>query len=254
MPPKFVFQGADLSDATDLPVIETTPEGAAFGAGRRFWDVFFDPAYMVAGALRNRAQPGAPLAQNIDGVQTLGEFPNEAPALSFSGTSRVLPNVAVNPNAWTFLTLLLTDTVSGVTPDLARSITDATDPGISLRVGLNNSRTAALVLGAASDRLRYTPETAFPARSTPTLLVYSFSTRDGLRIFDNGALADSAPDDKRPLTSGFGAGEWRMFGGFRDLVGMTGVLNIDLSWPEHTAYRRQIEAFMATKYGITLAV
>jgi hypothetical protein len=33
---------------------------------------------------------------------------------------------------------------------------------------------------------------------------------------------------------------------------MTGLLDIDLGWPEHAGYRRQIERFMMDRYGISV--
>lgn len=139
---------------------------------------------------------------------------------------------------------------ASVTYDVGRSISDAASGGLSLRAGLNvGASRATIYAGTATVRLGYTLAQSFLNRTT--FLMFTFSTRDGLRIFENGNEVAAAPDDKRPLTHGFGANEWLMWRENFGLLGMSGMLSIDLGWAEHRAYRRQMSEFMAAKYGIS---
>ncbi|WP_423277693.1 hypothetical protein [Enterovirga sp. CN4-39] len=219
-------------------------------AGIPGWSIFLDPAYLSGGALINRALPNN-VTQNLDAAQTPATFSNDAPALSMTSARRVQPNTAVDPNVWTFFWV-----INGSTPtslmDLAGSVTPATSPNLSLKIGISSdgARTGIYPNTATvTPRLAYTPGSNLFGRTA--LLMYTFSTRDGLRIYENGNLVATDASDKTPLTSGYTAGQWRLFTNARGLIGMTGHLNIDLSWPEYAAQRVAMETFLKAKYGIT---
>lgn len=54
----------------------------------------------------------------------------------------------------------------------------------------------------------------------------------------------------RPPTSGFGAGQWRMFSFRTRLVGMNGLINRNLSAVANARYLFSLEAFLMQKQGI----
>ncbi|MDO5604800.1 MAG: hypothetical protein Q4G25_06520 [Paracoccus sp. (in: a-proteobacteria)] len=158
---------------------------------------------------------------------------------------------AINPDAWSIFAVMrpVSESIVGVTYDVGSSVADAPSSSLSLRTGLNaGGGRATIYVGSAEVRLGYQPSDSFIGRTV--FLLFTFSTRDGLRIFENGQEVAAAPDDKRLLTQGYGANEWLMWRANRGLIGVSGMLSIDLGWPEHRAYRRQMAEFFATKYGI----
>lgn len=235
----------------------TTPEGRAMGHVPG-WVMLLDPDYLVgANAVRNRALRDG-IATNDPGAVPLDAFDNDEAAFAPTQGSllQLRPDrAAFDPESWSYFTVGMVSEASGVLPRLVSPVVEQGDVlgpyivfyetgyhGVALYEGS----------GAISPALRrINAAVRMAERTSPALLMFTFSTRDGLKIFVDGELSASNPDDKRPLDFGYQAGTWELFRGMRGQWGMTGVLNIDLGWPEHAGYRRSIERFLMNKYGIT---
>lgn len=249
------LHGVDIRDAS-LPQVPRTPEGVAMGAIPG-WGVLLDPAYVDHDeqSIRNRALPNgtAPIEQSASALD-IGEFANGEPSFSLTDDTWISAypkNVAINPTAWSVVV------VSQPTPHtiwqrvLSTQTEYVDNEGVNMRVGFTGNAVEARIerAGAGTIRLAYTGD--YANRGQPSVLVFTSSTRDGLKIYDNGELVASNPSDTSPLTNGYSAGEWGTFNVCRGDYGMLGLLSIDLGWPEHAGYRRSIERFLMDKYGIS---
>lgn len=240
--------GVAVPEATNLPNITRSAEGVAM-AHVPGWVAFIDPAVVQGNRPRNRAR--AKSLATLSGTLTMGEFAQGVPAFNTVGGEIRLGGLPeIDPTQWTAFYVINPVANATASYDLARSIADAASPGLSLRVGLNaNAVRASIYEGGTASRLFYAPTVPFIGRTT--LLMYTFSMRDGLRIFENGAQVAQNADDKRPLTSGFGANEYQLYRTNRGLTGMTGILSRDLGQPDNAGYRRSIEQFIMAKYNIS---
>lgn len=256
-----VLHGVELSGAASLPTVTRTDEGRAMGAVPG-WAMLLDPDYAnpAAGTLLNRARgvPSGLYSGEID----LGTFPdsNETAIARPTEPFAVYGSAAIQPDAFSMFAVVHLLGSS----DLGQIVTfgygngnhtgDEVAPNwgylpnaglLTIRQNASGTNNSA---GQSTARLSASVGDIF---GETHLLMMSFSTRDGLRLFMDGELLASEPDDVRPLTHDFGAGEWTMYRNGRGYYGMAGLLNIDLGWPEHAGYRRAIERFLMDKYGIT---
>lgn len=248
------LHGVNVGAASALPAVPISPEGQAMGSVPG-WRIFLDPAHTVNGAPRNRALPNNVTSLSSESLAA-GVFDNGSPAFQFNETMSIQPNVSINNETWTaFCVVKLAEGPGGTAADFVDSIDSWEEPALSVRYGFNVTKESMTYytgysVSAEGNRARYTlPEGSFVDRTV--LAMWTFSTRDGIRLFIDGKLEDHAEDDKRPFDVGYLAGEWRMFNGFRGLVGMSGMLDIDLGWAEHTGHRRAIEKFLMNKYEIS---
>ncbi|RUR51426.1 hypothetical protein [Vreelandella populi] len=247
-----MLQGVRVPNSS-LPSIEITAEGRAMGA-IPFWNTMLDPNYVSGGKVRNRAVK-ATLQENTDGTPpTFGEFPNGERAFSQIVTplNRSAAATDMNPNRWTVFVVQRGDASAPASREVLRTVAGVGAGEFSPRMGINASGDRASIYKSSSDaalRLGYTPESNYLNRTV--LLMFTFSIERGLAIFENGELVASAPDDVQPLTAGYSAGEYAWHRQMAGLVGMAGLLDADLSAPENAGYRRAIERFLMTKYGIS---
>lgn len=253
------ISGVRLDDSVGLPTIVRTPEGRAMGSIPG-WRLLLDPAYIDPEAAlwaRNRAAPSS--RANIYGSGAndfipIGEFPgsgqpafvrNDDPVSLF----RVFAPAAWNPYQWTmFAVTEPTGSVSAqrLAQNEVPGEAGAIAPYITISSNLKNFTIFEQDTGDTNTP-RLQTSVSFDG---PSLLMATFSTRDGLRQFKDGTQIAAEPSDTRPLTHGYGPNEWTVFRNANGYWGMTGMLGIDLGAPEHIGYRRAVERFLMTKYQI----
>lgn len=253
------LRGVSLEAANGLPTISITPEGKAMGSIPG-WKMLLDPAYPAGTGLLNRARANDVL-NTIDAALEpgdFGQFANGEIAYSMGNsiTKRLPSTFAMNVDAWSAFFVLSIDrsgTASGGT-ELMRP-EDRLSDGIGPRITVRTNGQFAII-GTRDSNIRLdTGGNSFPDDSVRVMMA-TFSVREGLRIFDNGKLVAENGNDRAPLDEQFTAGEFAFFrsrpsSGIEScLIGMTGILDIDLGWPEHAGYRRAIERFLMDKYGI----
>lgn len=249
------IQGVELAEVSSLPKIEQTPEGLAMG-GIPGWVAFVDPAYIVRspGQVRNRAIRNTMGSATSDVVN--GSFANGA--LSFDHTADpfnlTLPVNGINNDAWSVFFVANVTSGIGVQYIFRSSPIISSGDGVGTSVGFGASGGHIIVYepSEADDgnpqRLSYNG--AFASVDRAQLFMVTFSTTHGLKIYVDGALVASDPDDKAPLTNGHEIDSLLMYRSTRGDHGMGGLLNIDLSAPENTGHRRAIGRFLMAKYGI----
>lgn len=233
-----------------------TPEGEALGAIPG-WNLLLDPEHMInPNTIRNRARRGGQAVNNDTIV--LSTFGNDTPAFApvSDNLIRAPFNSAPNSEAWSVFSVFQFSP-SAALPRIFSPVTDTDEGDVALQIGFSANGDNLFVYSegrstGAVQRLSASVNLSTTGL-TPNLFIFTGSTRDGLRIYRNGTVIAENPDDKRALNAAINPGEMECFRGTRGLWGMTGLLDIDLGWAEHSAYRRRIEAIMATKYGITMA-
>lgn len=248
--------GVSLSDDTGLTKIPVSDEGRAMGSVPG-WQVLFDPSYAVDGRIRNRAQPGdnelpivgpMPISER-DGQDIFDQESDPLIARHSKG--------AVNPNAWSVFWCGRADVVSGAVPRIVAPVENdyEEEEDFVLNVGtasdgytVNIYQQSGFVTNTI--RLGYQPNTSLGNRTEFSLLMATFSTDGGLKIYDGGELVASDPSDTTPLNAALEPGAFRWWRFMRGQWGMSGLLNIDLGAPENTGHRRAIEKFLMAKYDI----
>ncbi|MGP9500266.1 hypothetical protein [Halomonas sp. AOP43-D1-4] len=254
-----VLHGLHIPGKTNLKKVEFTPEGMELG--HIDWSTLIDPAYCTPSAetVCNRALREEEVHINAGRI-TIGNF--EGGPLSFVTDSdnldgnfiRINPDAAVNPDQWTLVLVMEpSSNNSSIQRFVSPTVVNQED-GVCFNIGMNNTLSSlviyenALLVGGQPQRLRY----GVPAerRGTRALVMFTFSVREGLKIFWNGEQVAANPDDRRPLTYGYNAGEWEMFRTARGQLGMAGVIDVDLSEPDYEGDRLALEKFMMEKYGI----
>lgn len=248
------------------PSVGLLPEDEALGYIPD-WALFLDPDYLVGtgagGGLYNRvdnarltnraSETGAAAAVPV-GVLPGSGLPAFAP--SSSAVMSITSPVPINRDRWTFFTVGQYET-SGNSQHLAVSMEAnvAADPGINPRVGATPSANELVVwtygaYGDQSERRRI-GSGALLLTSRVSLLLWSFSIERGLTLRANGAEVKRAANDRRPLTAGYLANQWRLFAFMRGKFGMTGLINRDLTSPENAAHLASLEGFMMQRYSLT---
>ena len=231
------------------------------------WIDYIDPDYIDASApwVRNRSVANSKYGANATPV--LGTFPNGQKSFSqVEGSGYGIYSdplsQSIDPTQWSIFTTCIPGYVSSELNEnvIVRGNSSNVGPELGLRVALTRSSGYPIVRefssgtsgsGSTSNPSRLTVNVNLINRTVPSFVMFTFSTRDGLRIFIDGALAGSAPTDKRPIQVDLGPEQRSFFRGVRGSYGVTGILNTDLGWEEHTGYRRAIEKFMFDKYGIS---
>src|SRR5690554_4727150 len=210
------IQGVELAEVSSLPKIEQTPEGLAMG-GIPGWVAFVDPNYVVEspGQVRNRAIRNAMGSATSDIVT--GSFANGA--LSFDHTADpfnlTLPVNGINNDAWSVF--FVANATSGIGVQyIFRSrpeILSGEGVGLSVAFTASGNRIVVYEPSEASDgnpqRLGYSG--AFASVDRAQLFMVTFSTTHGLKIYVDGALVASDPDDKAPLTNGHEVNNLHMY-------------------------------------------
>lgn len=241
-----VLDGVSLPHATGRPVVSLTPADKAI-AHIPGWQMLVDPDYIVSGKARNLALPN-----NITGHYgsnfTTGTFANGERAFDLSEDRRILPNIAFPTEAWTFFAVAKPSTsdigqryVSAVNESSSPSVIE---PSLGLTAGAGGVRTWSRGISDARASV------SMSLADQEVYIMWTGSTRDGLRIYINGVELDHNASATEPFNKNSGPGEWRCLYGVRGLVGMMGLLSIDLGWTENTGYRRALDRFLMSKYGI----
>ena len=250
---------ADIKVESTGQTLELMPEDTAMGHIPG-WRALLDPDYRQGNNVFNRARHPelAAYTASSSGIN-LNTFPNGETAFNpIDGKFCSFdPNVAINNDAWSiFAVASITDHPSGGTSNNIVSVKSTlSDPeDVSPRFGFREGGGSLAVWqnGRSSDtsaqvrRITYSAPVNYVGRVA--FVMATFSTRDGLKLFSDGELVASAPDDKRPFTTGFAAGQWEFMSFTRGLWGMVGLLDVDLGWPEHAGYRRSVDRFLVSKY------
>lgn len=81
-------------------------------------------------------------------------------------------------------------------------------------------------------------------------MLWSFSIERGLTIRRNGLEVGRNDTDRRRLTAGYAANQWRMFSFMRGLFGMSGLINRDLAALENWSHLTSLETFLMQKYAV----
>lgn len=246
-----ILDGEELPGST-APAYTVSAAGQAFGhiPGRK---LFLDPDYVYDGRAMDRVT-GA-LTLNLDNPQTIDTFPNGAAGFrspSEGTTGRTIqPGCAFNPSAWSFafVARLAEHNDYHRVASAISSDVDAPSPrfGFNSTGGYFNFWDYPSNNGG-SEILRYTPAVSFIDRTV--LLMVTFSGRDGLRFFENGVQVAAEPEWVTPFSEAYGAGEWQILYRCRGLFGDILLYDVDLGWAEHAPYRRAIERYEMTKFGI----
>lgn len=243
------LDGVSLPGATTKPVVELTEMDRAM-AHIPGWEAFFDPEFIVDGNARNMALPDN-ITQNNGTANTATTMPGSgAPAFDLDGARQIRPSIPFPTSAWTvFVVMRLTQ--SGLAQHIVGAASPPDSPDISPEMGVDGAANNARIWerGIQGQRLSWTPSEGYAGRTA--LVMFTGSTRDGLRLFEDGDLVADEPEETAPIDSGFLPGEWRFFNGCRGLIGNLGLLSVDLGWPEHAGYRRSIERFLMDKYEIS---
>lgn len=247
------------------PAVGLLPEDEALGYIPD-WALLLDPAYLVgtgtSGGLYNRVdnarltnragETGAAAAVPV-GVMPGSGLPAFAP--SASAVMSITSPVAINRDRWTFFTVGQYEASSNsqqLAVALEANVADAA--GINPRVGVTMVANEAAVwtygaYGDQSDRRRI-GSGALPLTGRVNLLLWTFSIDRGLTIRANGTEVKRAANDKRPLTAGYLASQWRLMSLMRGKFGMTGLINRDLTSLENAAHLVALEQFLMQRYGV----
>jgi hypothetical protein len=225
--------------------------------------MYFDPAYqdlLGPKTALNRATGSLCAADWNTGAARVTDVPSGQPLIYSEQINseyfQIQGDQAFNLAAWSFFTVCRNDPAN-TTPARRYLIQGNTDhdSGLSPAVAIAPSSGNLIVYERSNDvsgipqRLSYAG--ALRSRSALSLLMVTFSSRDGLRVFDNGTLVAAAPSDQRALTVNAGANEYKLFRYFRGWVGVSGLLGLDLGWSENSGYRRLIESYILAKYKLS---
>lgn len=252
---------------TILGRLTITPEGRALAAIPG-WRALIDPAYKapLGNGYRNRAMSRNYLV-SASGYAPQS-FANGEPAfssLAVAHANAARTEFALNPQEFSiFFVLKRTADPISVSSYLLRPIqSPASEDQIGAYVFSSTAKGLVLhnTLPAAPYVYRMILPSALelvPGKSDSVLCMFTFSVERGLTGYVNGKEVARNATDKRPLSPGFyetaanrmhqqTSGE---LSSNPVIYGMHGILDIDLSKPEYTANRYQIEEFLKTKYAI----
>ena len=241
-----VLDGVSLPNASGRPVISLTPADKAI-AHIPGWQMFVDPDYIVGGKVRNLALPNEIMEHGGVGFTT-STFANGEKAFDLSDDRRIQPNIAFPTEAWTFFAVAK-PSASDIGQRYVSAVNEsssppAIEPSLGLTAGGGGVRTWSR--GISDARASVTMSLA----GEEVYIMWTGSTRDGCRIYINGVELDHNAGATEPFNKNSGPGEWRCLYGVRGLVGMMGLLSIDLGWAENVGYRRALDRFLMSKYGI----
>ena len=245
-----VLNNATARDGADQIVF--TPEGTAMGRIPG-WRMLLDPDHLMPGnRIRNRAIRGGS-ADNGSTPINLGQFNEGETAFEPIGGTALDATVdtTINPTSWSLFCVLQFSS-SSFPQEIVSSVDTGAD-GLPLEITYSAGGANMIIrsqAGSADDPRLSESVSLSTTGLTPQLFMFTFSERDGIKMYRNGEMIASDPTDTRPLTVSTGAGEWRVLRRTRGLYGMMGLLDIDLGWAEHAPYRRRIEQFMKSKYDI----
>lgn len=257
--------GVSLQDSS-LPKITISPEGQAMGAVPG-WACMFDPEYITIPSspeensalnrssgrfvLTGRGSSSSPEKVEEDGLPFIRAYGQDF--------LNMLGDRDVDPERWTVFAVIKNDPEDVTGSGRARNFIVLSEPGdtadgISLSVSYSN-QTGNFIVYEYDDDVPNMPQRisveAGLLDNELALVMATFSVENGIKAYVNGQLAGEEPDDKRPLTHGYNADQYRFFRLFRGQYGMAGILSADLGSPENEGHRRAIEKFLMNKYSIS---
>jgi hypothetical protein len=240
--------GVQVNNA-DLPTITRTAEGIALG-GIPSWKALLDPAYPVGDGVRNRALPNN-VFYALAGAIPLGTFPNTAPAFDMGTISTKPSSFAFNPTEFTVCFVVKMTNISAIAGRYILVPRTLVGDGLSPCIGIRTNDTICF-FGTNSSNIRLSGPALIDDEET--LIMFTFNTDSGLKCFKNGVLFSSAPSETDPLDDQYSETEFSILPGNSGTgilkVGQLCVFDIDLGKTENAGYRRTVEDFMMTKYGI----
>lgn len=243
------LHGAALSGAAGLPRVSTDPVSQAIG-GIPGWKVFIDPSEGNANTLPNLARANSAFAPNT-GAFEYGSFGAGLDTYvsddwANAPDKRLVSPVAINPTAFTLFYVINTTAVgTDGNRTLARAVDTVPSGSEEVQFRIDTSNNLRFIRDSGS----ITAAGAMVDDET-ALIMATFSTRDGVAIRKDGAELTADATETDPINFGFGAYQWNMLRTPFGEHGMMGALDIDLSWPEHAGYLRQLETYLMTRYGI----
>ena len=97
-------------------------------------------------------------------------------------------------------------------------------------------------------RISYSPEVSFENRLV--YIMMTFSTENGLVLYENGEKVAENKDDTRPFVLSDTSDLYTMLRGICGDVGICGVVGDDLSLKKNMQYKESIDAFLKGKYNM----
>lgn len=252
------ISGIKIDPKSTLKKIEATPEGKAMGAIPG-WSLFLDPNYAseTQNWVRNRALPST-VSRARTGTVSVGEFPGGQKGLVATDEApfNTICKTVINPNECSGFVVAKFE--EGATNALRVIRAEPSLHGWGVHFGANLAGTELRFWdstdnspGAAGVALGGELNPNLLERDSPSLVMFTFSTSRGLALYDNGVEVARDAGLNQPFESGIGEADVVVYQNSRGLLGIAGLINLDLSAPEHTGYRRSIEQFLMTKYGIS---
>lgn len=259
------YHGVVLKNSNGLPSIRPTPEGEAI-ASIPDWVDYLDPdeLNLTPDWVRNRAVENSLYAAS--GVPVVTQFPNGTTAFTMTNAANYnvtadAASLPIDPTKFTVFAVMMPTAVQSELNEnlIVRGNSESTGPELGLRIGATRVSgnlffkefSSGNNTGASTPNPeRLSAATNYIGRPRPSLAMWCSSIVGGLNIFDNGALAASAPNDKRVITLDMGTGQRSYFRGARGRYGVCGILNRDLSLPENEGYRLAIEQYLFARYSI----
>lgn len=245
--------GLHLTSATGLDSVPISEDGQRIGAIPG-WNVLINPDYAQNGLMRNRVVAGKFLGNSVS-PQAFGEMPNGAKSLAYSSNNRINPDTQINKDAWTVFAVIRLSSADSInaSKDIARANSGNTQGDFTPRLSLSNAGGSIGIYEnteSTTSLINYARDGGYLDQTV--LVMFTFSTREGLRIFADGVEGAHGPEFTTPFDAQDGPGEWGFFGGgIRGQAGHAGLLDIDLGWAEHAGYRRALEVYLFELYGIT---
>lgn len=247
--------GVTLSNTVGLPTIAPRPEDVM--ATIPGWVSLIDPDFVAADGktVRNRALPRSHAVAVNASINT-EDWGSGQRAFGRNGTT-VSPSTystgAIDPTQFSFfMPIKRYQALSSAQRMLCNrpSLVDVGDIAPHCEIGSGGQQlwVRPFHWSGVTQAARMTVTHDF---TQPTLVMLTFSVARGLAVWANGSLIGENRDDKRPLTKAFGSGDWGSMWSTDMLMGMHGVLNVDLSAPENAGHRRTIEGYLMQKYGIS---
>lgn len=259
---RFVKVDGVEAENSALPQVNITPEGQAMGAVPG-WAVMLDPTYIelptgfsgetalnrasgrLVSATRDSTDPEKVEEDGLDFIRAYGDS-----YLQFLGDRDI------DPERWSMVAVFKKDPDSTNRPRNFIVISEPGDTGEGISLSISHStQSGRVIVYEYDENVENMPQRISADASLLDnelkLVIVTFSVDNGLKIYVDGELLAEEPDDRRPLTHGFEAGEYRLMRFFRGQWGMVGMLNTDLGAAENTGHRRAIEKFLMDNYSIS---
>lgn len=261
----FKFHGVKLDNPVGLPRHIERPEDILRAIPE--WAILCVPTYssVAENYTRNIANDGVRTNPRNNTDLSLSEFETGLglPAYDMqinAGFNFFITPRQINPNEWSCFGVIfpIPNTESGSTAPqrlIRPTVVDDNLRGIHVgwnRVGMNNIIVYDNLGGASGNPQRLSYPIDLVDRTAPTLVLVTFSTDRGLRIWDNGQIGAVNTDDHTPIDEGIDGSPDSYIGlqNMRGQCGPFGVLSLDLSRPEYTGYRVMLEQFCRARYGV----